>query len=821
MAGYCSLALDAIPVGNTNNKTVSETGSGGSINNATVDEAGNDITNATLHEIGSGDNIHNAVATVDENEGDSNNTKVDDVGSGGNINNATVDEIVEANENQVLFEGDIEISIEDIRKFYDLTKEQEKELMSMVIGKNNNRVSHVGRRAAMSDKDMLWTHRTVPYVIHDSVERRRNMIMEAINAWSDSTCLSFVVRTSQCNYIRFIEHNKKYSSSEVGRIKKLFCCGQEIKLTNDDQLSSGIIMHEIGHVLGLWHEQSRPDRDSYVTVYSDNIQSGKRHNFVKRNEKEVDYQGTEYDYGSIMHYRRKAFLKDNCTGSCLTLNVSNSTAFKMQGIPLHSIGQRNRLSPTDIEQVNRLYSCPGPGEQGFLTIYIRNGVNLEDTDNVFTGNPDAYVTVKAISSTGIESNRKTSYKQGTRYPTWNEWLLFSDKQWQFFRIRVWDNDISSGDDPMGMSETILLLNQSRNSTQQKHCTNTACDRYILFDYNIMLLTPVRGYLWVKINYARNLPDTDNTLNGDPDPYTSVRVITPDGSSSSKQTTYIQGTRNPTWNQWLEMSGCDESAVFAVQVWDDDTFSDEKVLAEGLFEVASGHHTNLKHCLSNNCNSYLYLDYKTLIPREHAIRAYLHIKVRYAHNLPDTDNTLNGDPDPYVRVTAFWCSGSDSRETSYIQGTRYPSWNEWLGMGGCHNFVGFKAQVWDDDIFSDEEMFTPEPFEVALGSHSNITHCVSSNCLSYLYLDYKLLIPVYGYLRVKIRYAYNLPDADGFLGGDPDPYVHVTAFSCSGSISKQTHYIQGTKNPTWNRWLEMSGCRDFTGFKVQVWDDDDT
>ena len=674
VAVYFPLALNAVLLDSIRNHTADETGSGSNINSATID--GNR--------------------------------------SGGKINNGTVEEIMEGDENEILFEDDIAISIENIHKFYDLNKDQEKELMSMSIGKS---VSHVGRRAATSDEDMLWSHGIVPYVIGNNLRRRRNMIMEAMNAWSDSTCLHFIERTSERDYIFFTEHNKDWSISAVGRTGRK----QLIKLSH--RLTKRNVMHEIGHALGFRHEQSRPDRDSYVTVYWDNIQSGKRSNFEKRNEKEVDYQGTEYDYGSIMHYKKTVFLKKNdCTGSCLTLEENNPTVYRRQGSP--EIGEETQLSNSDIEQVNRLYSCPNPGEQGFLLLYIQNGVNLEDTD--FFGKPDPYVTVKAISSTGSEYHEETSHKQGTRYPTWNEWLFFSDKQWQFFRIRVWDSNIGDHE-TMGMSRTISLLNMPRNSMKQKYCTNTPCNRYIRFDYK--LLTPVRGYLQVKLRFARNLPDTT------PDPYTSIRAIRSDGSSSSKRTISIPNTRNPTWNQWLGMDGC-EFVGFMVQIWDDDRISDDEISDPEFIKVSSGYNSGIKHCVSTTCHSYLYLDYE-LKPDGNecdtspcynggtcidgcssyfcsCISSYtgdrcqyrqgrLTFYARYGRNLPDEDGWLAGNSDPYIRFVAYDVYGNSYEKTTITdQGDEDPEWYQNIDFG-TRPWRRFEVSVWDDDVDDDDRL----------------------------------------------------------------------------------------------------------------------
>lgn len=104
-------------------------------------------------------------------------------------------------------------------------------------------------------------------------------------------------------------------------------------------------MHELGHVIGFWHEQSRPDRDQYIDVILDNVIPGFENNFDKKDENEVDSLGVGYDYNSIMHYDRDFFARFSSFATMVARDRS---------IPL---GMARELSDLDIVQTNRLYQC--------------------------------------------------------------------------------------------------------------------------------------------------------------------------------------------------------------------------------------------------------------------------------------------------------------------------------------------------------------------------------------------------------------------------------------------------------------------------------
>ncbi|KHJ94434.1 shTK domain protein [Oesophagostomum dentatum] len=167
----------------------------------------------------------------------------------------------------------------------------------------------------------------------------RSLIAASMQEYSTYTCIQWVPKTNNdVNYVYIFPDRGCYSM--VGKIG-----GKQSLSLGSGCIQKGIIIHELMHAVGFFHEQSRTDRDDFITILWNNIQPGMQGQFEKYGQGTIQSLGTTYDYASIMHYGGKAFSR----------NGQPTMVPKQKGA---QIGQRSGFSKTDIYKINKLYGCP-------------------------------------------------------------------------------------------------------------------------------------------------------------------------------------------------------------------------------------------------------------------------------------------------------------------------------------------------------------------------------------------------------------------------------------------------------------------------------
>jgi Alpha-L-arabinofuranosidase B (ABFB) domain/Astacin (Peptidase family M12A) len=236
---------------------------------------------------------------------------------------------------------------------------------------------------------LRWPGAVIPYEFDASANQdTRNAFLAAKADYDAKTVIRFVPRSSSdTHYIRVVTKSGCYSY--VGRTSLAAQPqGQEMSIGNGCNLNAA--RHEMGHALGLAHEQVRQDRDQWVVVNSTSSQDE-----IDRGAAGVPIGA--YDFESMMHYRN------------YSLGNGRWVYEPKNGFPPARVGNDrfNTFTPGDLAAIAAIYGQPNqPGGQG-VTLPLGTWVSMQVVTQGFTDRylqhvfNDAYTAIVNSASASL------------------------------------------------------------------------------------------------------------------------------------------------------------------------------------------------------------------------------------------------------------------------------------------------------------------------------------------------------------------------------------------------------------------------------------